>query len=186
MTDNQIVALFWERSETAIQETANVYGRYFHSIAYGILGSDEDAEEIVNDTYMKAWNNIPPQRPVHLKAFLARITRQLSLNRLEQNVAQKRGAGQYHLVLEELEECISDGGEGEAMPESVALEQSLNQFLRSLPADARRMFIRRYWHMQPVLQIAKELSVSESRVKVTLMRTRQKLKKYLISEGFCV
>ena len=185
MTDNQIVALFWERSEMAIQETSNLYGRYFHRVAYGILGNNEDAEEIVNDTYVKAWNNIPPQRPVHLKAFLARITRQLAINRLEQNTAQKRGDGQYRLVLEELQECLSDG-EGEAMPESVALEQSLNQFLRALPIDARRMFIRRYWHMQSVKQIARELCVSESRVKVTLMRARQKLKKHLVSEGFCV
>ena len=186
MEDERIVTLYWERNEEAILETSMKYGKYCYTVAYNILHSHEDSDECVNETLNCAWNSMPPQRPTKLSGFLARITRQLSLNRLEQNVAQKRGAGQYHLVLEELEECLSDGGEGEAMPESVALEQSLNQFLRSLPTDARRMFIRRYWHMQPVLQIAKELSVSESRVKVTLMRTRQKLKKHLISEGFCV
>ena len=100
MTDERIVALFWERSETAIAETDTAYGHYFHYIAFGILGSDEDAKEIVNDTYLKAWNTIPPQRPNHLKAFLGRITRQLSINRLEHNSAQKRAGSQYQFALD--------------------------------------------------------------------------------------
>ena len=104
MTDEKIIELYLARAEAAIEETDRAYGRYFRSVAYGILWDEEDAEETVNDAYLKAWNIIPPERPNYLKAFLARITRQLSINRLEQNTAQKRGAGQYALILDELAE----------------------------------------------------------------------------------
>lgn len=186
MTDEQIIALYWARSEMAIRETDKAYGRYFHYIAHGILRNHEDAEEIVNDTYLKAWNSIPPARPDHLKAFLGRITRQLSINRLEQTTAQKRGGGQYLLALEELEECIPDGNDGADLVRLTALQDSLNRFLRSLSPDARRVFIRRYWYMHAISEIAENLSMSESKVKSLLMRTREKLKKYLIQEGFGV
>lgn len=181
MTDERIVALFWERSETAIAETDKAYGHYFHYIAFGILGSDEDAKEIVNDTYLKAWNTIPPQRPNHLKAFLGRIARQLSINRLEHNTAQKRAGSQYQLALDELSECISQDQEDFA--DTVALRDSLNQFLHTLPIDARRVFIRRYWHLHSISEIAADLSMSESKVKSLLMRTRKKLKQHLTEGG---
>ena len=184
MTDERIVELYWERSEEAIEETDKAYGRYFHYIAYGILRDDGDSEETVNDTYLKAWNTIPPERPKHLKAFLGRITRQLSINRLEQNTAQKRGNGQYLLALDELDECIPDGDGGSDIGELTALRESLNRFLRSLPPEARRVFIRRYWHMHTVSEIADQFSMSESKVKSLLMRTREKLKKHLDKEGF--
>ena len=182
MTDEQIITLYWDRSETAIAETDNKYGRYFHYIAFGILCDDEDAKETVNDTYLKAWDTMPPQKPNHLKAFLGRITRQLSINRLERNTAKKRGGSQYDLALEELRDCIADNGEDYA--DITALRDCLNSFLRYLPEEARRVFIRRYWHMQPIAQIADGLSISESKVKSLLMRTREKLKQHLIYEGF--
>ena len=185
MTDEMIVDLYFERNEKAIEETDKAYGRYFYRIAYGILSDEGDSKEIVNDTYMKAWNTIPPERPVALKAFLARITRQLSINRLEHNNVQKRGGGQYFLAIDELKECVPDNNPIDAA-ESVALQGTLNKFLRSLSPDARRVFIRRYWHTHSVSEIAKDLRMSESKVKSMLMRTRGKLRKHLEKEGFNV
>lgn len=184
MTDEQIVALYWERSENAITETSKAYGRYVHYIAYSILRDDEDSAEIVNDTYLKAWNTIPPERPNPLKTFLGMITRQLSINRLRENNTQKRGGGQYFLALDELAECIPGGGSD--LVELTALRDVLNAFLHTLPGEARRIFIRRYWHMCSISEIARQFSMSESKVKSLLMRTRGKLKKYLTEEGFIV
>lgn len=184
MTDEQIIALFWDRSETAITETDSKYGRYFHYIAFGILDNDEDAREIVNDTYLKAWGIIPPQRPNHLKAFLGRITRQLSINRLEYNTAQKRDGSQYYIALEELNACIPEADRGTDTEDLLALKDCLNSFLHMLPVQVRRIFIQRYWHMHSISQIAKDFAVSESKVKSMLMRTREKLKQQLIYEGF--
>ena len=183
MIDSRIVDLYWARSEQAINETDKLYGRYFHSIAYGILRDDEDSKEIVNDTYIKAWNNIPPERPKNLKAFLGRITRQLSINRLEKNLAKKRGGGEYLLALDELEECISDRDHD---ADTAELRDTLNEFLRELADEPRRVFIRRYWHLSSISEIARDFDMSESKVKSMLMRTREKLKKYLLREGFNV
>lgn len=182
MTDESIVDLYFSRSESAIAETERAYGRYLSAVARGILGSDADAEEIVNDTYLKAWNAIPPERPHTLKRFLAGITRQLSINRLEQRTAEKRGGGQYVLVLDELAECIPDRASDPI--DRVALETALNAFLRSLSPEMRRVFIRRYYRLTPVARIAKDLAISESKVKSILMRARSKLKEQLIKEGF--
>lgn len=182
MTDEKIVELYWQRSEKAIEETDKAYGRYFHYIAYGILRDDEDAKETVNDTYLKAWQIIPPQRPNPLKTFLGRITRQLSINRLEAAGAQKRGGGQYTIALDELGECIPIGGED--LADLTALRDCLNGFLHSLPGQQRRIFIRRYWHTHSINQIATDLHISESKVKSSLMRCREKLKKLLQKEGF--
>lgn len=184
MTDEQIIQLYWERSETAIAETDSRYGRYFHYIAFGILANDEDAKETVNDTYLKAWNCMPPQRPNRLKAFLGRITRQLSINRLEYNTAQKRAGSQYWIALEELNNCIPNNDNGMDFADTAALREFLNSFLLSLSVTARRIFIRRYWHMHSIAQIAEDFSFTESKVKSTLMRTREKLKQQLIYEGF--
>ncbi len=181
MTDQELVALYQQRSERAIVETEREYGRYFRHIALGILKNEEDVEEIVNDTYLKAWNTIPPECPNPLRAFLGRITRQLSINRLEKNLAEKRGGGQYTLILDELSACVSDR---ESTVDSIALRDVLNSFLRSLPIPARRVFIKRYWYLESIGDIAQEFSMSESRVKSMLMRARGKLKKQLIKEGF--
>ena len=183
MTDHELIELYWQRSETAIEETEREYGRYLHYIADCILHNHEDAQEIVNDTYLKAWNAIPPERPDPLRPFLGRITRQLAINRLERNTADKRGGGQYEAVLDELSACVSCE---ENVVDRIALRDSINHFLRSLPDLHRRIFIKRYWYLSSIADIAGQLSVSESRVKSLLMRMRQKLKKQLIKEGFDV
>lgn len=186
MTDESIIELFWNRSETAISETEQLYGRYFHSIVYGILWNEEDAKEVVNDMYLKAWETIPPERPIYLKAFLGRITRQLSIKRLERNTAKKRGVTQSVLVIDELAECIPDGNGVEDFADMTALRDTLNTFLRSLKPEVRVVFVRRYWHMQSISIIAQECAMSESKVKSMLMRTRNKLKKYLSEEGYVI
>ena len=184
MTDEQIIALYWARSERAIEETNAQYGNYIGYIAYRILRDSEDAKEIVNDTYLKAWNSIPPAKPNPLKAFLGRIARNLSINRLEANTSKKRGGGQYELILDELEECIPD--DDSEFTSSVALRDLLNAFLRTLPDEQRRIFVRRYWYMDPISVIAKDFGVGESKVKMTLLRTRDKLRDFLEKEGFRV
>ena len=138
----------------------------------------------MNDTYAKAWKSIPPQRPDPLKGFLARITRQISINRLKESVRQKRGGGQYDLALEELVQCVPASGED--LAEVTALRDGLNRFLRQLPQEKRRVFIRRYWYMDSVLEIARRFHISESKVKSMLLRTREKLREYLRKEGFFV
>ena len=186
MTDEMIVELYWQRDERAIQETELAYGGYIRYVAYAILRDESDADEITNDTYLKAWNSIPPQRPQPLKAFLGRIARQLSLNRVEYNTAEKRGGSQYPLALDELLECIADKDAAPDAAELIALRDALNAFLRTLPTDARRMFIRRYWYMDSIADIAWTFAASESRVKSTLARARAKLRKTLEKEGFDV
>lgn len=184
MTDEQIIALYWERSERAIAETQDRYGRYLLTVARGILTDERTCEEVVNDTYAKAWTSIPPQRPDPLKGFLARITRQISINRLKENARQKRGGGQYDLALEELLQCVPASGED--LAEVTALRDALNRFLRQLPQEKRRVFIRRYWYLDSVSQIAGQYGISESKVKSMLMRTREQLREFLKKEGFFV
>lgn len=184
MTDEQIIALYWQRDERAIAETQNRYGRYLQTVARGILADERTCEEVANDTYAKAWDCIPPQRPHPLKGFLARITRQLSINRLKENARQKRGGGQYDLALEELGQCVQASGED--LAEVTALRDGLNRFLRQLPQEKRRVFIRRYWYLDSVSQIAEQYGISESKVKSMLMRTREQLREFLKKEGFFV
>ena len=182
MTDERIIELYFERSEEAIAETERAYGRYFRYVARCILQNEEDCAEIVNDTYAKVWTLIPPEKPQNLKAFIGNITRQLSINRLEGYLSQKRNGGQYPIALHELEECVSEGGAD--LCDEIALRDSLNRFVKELTDDARRIFIKRYWHMLPISDIAEQMGVGKSKVKMTLMRTRNKLKKHLIKEGF--
>lgn len=183
MEDNQIVDLYWARSDTAITETEKKYGRYCHYIAYQILYSDEDAKEIVNDTYFKIWNTIPPKRPNSLKSYVGMISRQLALDAYEAKNTQKRG-GQVPLVLDELSECISDNTKGSDMGENLALSDSLSRFIRSLPQRTRKIFVRRYFYMSSVSEIATDFSMKESNVTMLLFRTRKKLEKFLKKEGF--
>ena len=186
MTDEEIVALYWARSESAIAETDRQYGRYCRYIAASVLQNDADAEEIVNDTYFKAWNCIPPERPNPLRAFLGRITRQLSLNRLEHDNAEKRGGGHYAQSLEELEGCLPSGADQDSIPDRAALADCLDRFLRSLTDEDRRLFLRRYWYMIPVSDRAREMKCGESRVKSRLMRLREKLRAHLEKEDYTV
>ncbi len=183
MDDKQIVDLYWARSETAIEETEKKYGRYCHYIAYQILYSDEDAKEVVNDTYLKTWNTIPPQRPDPLKPYVGMISRQLALDTYEAQHTQKRG-GQVPLVLDELSECIPDNDSGADIGESVALSDALNRFIWALPQRTRNIFVRRYFYMSTVAEIAKDFSMKESNVTMHLLRTRKKLEQFLNKVGF--
>jgi RNA polymerase sigma-70 factor (ECF subfamily) len=183
MEDQQILDLYFARSESAITETDRKYGRYCHSIAYNILEDHEDAKEIVNDTYLKAWNTIPPNRPDPLKPYVGMISRHLSLDRYEEYHTQKRG-GQVPLVLEELAECIPDNDSREDIGESVALKDALAKFIRSLPDKTQMIFLRRYWYASSVAEIAEEYGMRENSVNVLLHRTRKKLKDHLQKEGF--
>lgn len=182
MDDSKIVELFFDRSELAISETGKKYGRYCHYIAYNILRNNEDAEECVNDTYLRAWNSIPPKRPNKLQTYLGKITRNLALNMLEKSTAQKRGKGQIPLVLDELAECIPDKRSSTDIVEDLYVKELLDRFLDVLPAETRKIFVRRYWYMSPVKEIAREYNLTESKVTVTLFRTRKKLKEFLEEE----
>ena len=183
--DKKIVDLYWERSECAISETSKKYGRYCNYIAFGILLSDADAEEVVNDTYMRAWDAMPPHRPARLSTFLGKITRNLALNRLERMKAQKRNA-RVELILNEVEEFLPSGcGEGDVTDE-IVMRDTLNEFLASLPTRERKVCVRRYWYMSNISSIARDLGMSESNVKVTLMRTRGRLKEHLDKKGITI
>lgn len=184
MDDKQIVDLYWARSETAISETEKKYGRYCHYIAYRILYNNEDAEEVVNDTYLKTWNTIPPYRPDPLKAYVGLLCNQLALDRYDEKQAAKRGGGQLPLVLEELSECIPDRSDRADISESVALRDSLNKFLWSLPKKTRNIFVRRYWYVSSIAEIAEDFSMKESSVAMLMLRTRKKLRVFLSKEGF--
>ena len=183
MDDRQIVELYWARSEAAISETDKKYGRYCHYIAYQILSNDEDAKEIVNDTYLKIWNTVPPQRPDPLKPYVGTISRQLALNAYKAQHAQKRG-GQASPILEELSECIPSPDNGEDIENSVAFSDMLSRFLWALPKKVRMIFVRRYFYMSSISDIARDLSMKESNVTMHLHRTRKKLQDFLEKGGF--
>lgn len=183
MEDQQIVELFWRRDQAAVTETARKYGRYCHAIAYNILHNREDSEECVNDTYLNAWRAMPPQRPERLSAFLGKIARNLSLKRWEKYHAEKRGAGQAALALDELAECVPASGSVEQAIDGLALAEVLDRFLASLPAERRKIFMRRYWYLSSIKEIAAEFGVSQSKVKMSLLRSREALRKTLEKEG---
>lgn len=182
MDDVNIIALFEARDETAIAKTQQKYDTYCRTIAERILSSKEDAEECVNDAYRKAWDTIPPQKPTSLASYMGMLTRQLSLNRLQQNKSTKRGGGDIPLVLEELQECISDRSDVPSA-DDLALRDALNRFLGDLPCRTRMIFMRRYWFTEDVARIAADFGVPEGHVNVLLYRTRKKLKQYLEKEG---
>ncbi len=184
MDDERIVALYWERAESAVTETDAKYGRYLYSISHPIVGDREDALECVNDTYYDAWNAMPPHRPSILATFLGKITRRISIDRWRRQTAEKRGRGEMMLALSELEECVS----GKDSVESEVLRQELvalfQVFLESLPATERRVFLCRYWYLDPVKSIAHQFGFSQSKVTSLLHRTRMKLRTQLEKEGY--
>ncbi len=182
MEDNEIIELYWSRNETAISETDIKYGRFCRYIAYSILRDHEDSEEITNDTYLKTWNSIPPARPATLKGFLALLCRQLSFDRYKANRTVKRGAGEIPVALHEISEVVSDSGQD--IGEEFALRDAIDRFLWSLPKRTRIIFIRRYFYLVSVADIAKSFMMSEPAVGMLLHRTREKLKIYLEKEGF--
>ena len=181
MEDERIVFLYWERDENAIRETEIKYGRYCHAIAYHILDSHEDAEECVNDTWNGAWNAMPPEKPTRLSSFLARITRNIAIDRYRHNNAKKRTA-EVEVAMEEYWECIPNGEA--AVEDMLALKQAINGFLARLDARSRVIFMRRYWYSMSVKAIADSMRLSESHVSVILHRTRSKFKDYLTKGDF--
>lgn len=183
MEDKQIIDLYWERSEKAITATAEKYGQYCRSIANNILHNKEDVEECVNDTYLCAWDSIPPNRPNRLAAYLGKITRNLSLNRVKYYNAERRGLGQTELVLSELEGCISAENSVEQQLDEMFLVKAIESFLYAQPIEKRNIFIRRYWYMTPIKEIAKAYHMSESKAASLLFRMRNELKRYLEKEG---
>ena len=182
MEDRDIVELFWCRDEQALAETAQKLDGYCLSIARAVLGDEEDARECVNDAYLAAWNAIPPHRPDNLAPFLGKLTRRIAVNALEKRAAAKRGGGQGDVVLEELAECLPSGDSVESAVESAELERALRRFVGTLPLQTRQIFVCRYWHMDPITDICQRFGWSESRVKTSLCRTRQKLRHYLEKE----
>ncbi len=184
MEDNLIVDLYWQRNELAVSETAAKYGKYLHSISYRILQNAEDAEECVNDTYSDAWQSMPPHRPSILSTFLGKITRRVSIDLWRKYSAEKRGGGVVALALDELEECVSGTENIEAEAERLELQKKLNAFLLTLPKIERQVFMCRYWYMDPVSDIAKQFTCSESKIKSMLFRTRNKLRTMLEKEGY--
>ncbi len=183
MEDEKIVGLYFERDETAIAETSKKYGKYCYSIAMGILHQREDSEECVNDTYVSAWNAMPPHRPRSLSAFLGKLTRRISLKRLRSLSAEKRGGGEYTLALEELGECVPASERVEDRFDAQELAAHLSAFLRRLPEVERKVFVQRYFYLKPVKEIARSFHFSQSKVKSMLYRTRQKLRETLVKEG---
>ena len=184
MEDDQIIELYWQRNADAISETAGKYGAYCLAIAENILHSTEDSEECVNDTWLRAWNAIPPQRPAVLRIFLAKITRNLAFNRFNARNAEKRGGGEIALVLDELGECLGGGADAEAAFEAKELRRCVQHFVRSLPEREGNVLVRRYFFAEPVADIAKRYGLSENNVTVILSRTRKKLRAYLLKEGY--
>lgn len=183
MDDNAIIELYWARSENAISETAVKYGGYCFSIAYNILSNREDSEESVNDTYLAAWNTIPPRHPSVLATFLGKMTRYISLDRWRRRSTAKRGGGEVPLALEELDDCIASGESVEQAYENKELLRCVNRFLDTLPETERRVFLCRYWYLDSIPDIAGRFGFSQSKVTSMLHRTRGKLRQELEKEG---
>ena len=182
MEDHDIVALYFARSEAAIAQTAQKFGAYCRAIAWNILASRRDAEECENDTWLAAWNSIPPNRPARLAPYLGRITRNLALDRYDQRRAQKRGGG-FDAVLDELADCLPAPGAVAETVEAAETAGQISAFLRQQPEQARRIFLRRYWYCDSTRDIARRYGIGESKVRVTLHRTREKLRAYLQQQG---
>ena len=183
MEDAAIVDLYWQRSDQAIPETDRKYGRYCHTIAYNICANHEDAEECVNDTWFRAWNLMPTERPSVLPAFLGAISRNLALDCYRRRTRKKRGGGETELALDELDDCVPSRGNVEKQIEEQELKQAINAFLFTLSASERKIFVARYWYVAPVKEIAAKLECSPGKVKTTLYRLRGRLQNFLVEEG---
>ena len=184
MNDSQIVNMYWERNEKAVEETQKKYGSFCYSVAYSILCNEEDAKECVNDTYLDAWNSIPPHKPSVLSAFLGKITRRISIDKWRNKNAARRGGGQITDTLDELAECIPDSNGIEKQLEEKALNETINSFIKSLPEKEQKIFICRYWYLDSIKSISEQFGFSQSKVTSMLFRTREKLRKILMEEGF--
>lgn len=182
MSEQEILELFAARDETAIKKCEESYGAYCRTISYRILQDEGEAAECVNDTWFRAWQAIPPAQPENLGAYLAKIARNLSLNRYRNARRKKREAGRVAVSLEELAECVPAGDTLEQTVERGRLGEIISGFLRELPEEERVMFVRRYFYMDSVAEVAGRLECSESRVKTTMFRCRKRLQEVLIRE----
>lgn len=185
MEDSNIIDLYFERSEEAISETDKKYGKLCRQTAFSILENNEDVEECLNDSYLSLWRSIPPQRPEFFRAYILKTVRNFSLKKLEASFAEKRGGGKISVLTDELNEIIPDS-EFSTVIDSIAVKEALNIFLRRLSSEKQCIFVRRYFYMSTVEDIAKEYGISESKVKTTLFRLRAELKESLKKEGVIV
>lgn len=186
MKDEKIVQLFWLRNEAALQETEHKYGKYLAKIARNFLSNPEDCKESVNDTYLKAWNSMPPHKPDFLSTYLGKIIRQVSIDMLRTMNRQKRQTSQYALSLEELAECVTGGNTTEDEVNMHLLAEAIERYLRTLTPQARTLFVGRYFYLDSIKEVAGYYGFTESKAKSMLHRTRICLKKYLEQEGFDV
>lgn len=184
LDDGVIIDMLFDRDESALTELSRKYGSYCVSIANNILRNREDSEECVNDTYMKTWESIPPEKPRILAAFLAKITRNLAIDRYRRDHSKKRGGDDMELIFEELEECVSDGSSVEATAERREILAAVNRFLGKLSAKNRIMFVSRYCYCESVHDIAARFGIKENNVSVSLNRTRAQLREYMRKEGY--
>lgn len=183
MQDEKIVELYFERNELALKETEVKYGKYLFKIAFGILSDKSDSEESVSDTYLSAWNSIPPQKPSVLSTYLAKLTRRISIDIFRKKNSKKRAASQYTLSLSELEDCIKSTENTEDNMENKELAAAISTFLRTLSKESRTLFVCRYYFCDSLKDAARHVGVSEGKAKSVLYRTRLKLKDYLLKEG---
>lgn len=182
--DNEIIDLYWHRDETAIQETDAKYHRYCFYIAKHITNDKEDSEECISDTWLSAWNAIPPERPDQLQTWLGCVCRNLAINLYEKNHAQKRNNGETDAAADELAEILSNGTDSEQELIAKELSEEINRFLNRLDSQTRIFFVQRYWYLLSIKEIAAQNHASQSKVKMTLLRTREKLRSYLQEEGY--
>lgn len=183
MDDAGIVSLYWKRNEAAIDHTEKKYGRYLTTIAYNILADTEDSKESVNDTYLAAWNSMPPHKPQVLSTYLGKLTRRISIDLFRKRTSEKRGGGEYAISLDELGDCIGSNSTEEAVDVQV-LSQAIAGFLQGISPEARNVFLGRYYYLDPVKKIAGYCGITEAKAKILLHRTRQGLWDYLQKEGF--
>ena len=186
MKDEAIIDYIWNRDAKGIHYLEEKYNKYLRTISYNILGNNQDVAECINDVLMKVWNASPPNRPQNLKAYVGRMCRNHSINRLRNEDAQKRGGGEVSLVLDELQDCISLNGKDELMLDEILIRDILNDFLKSISEEERNIFICRYWYFDSISDISKNAGCSESRIKSILFRNRKRLKKFFEKEGYYV
>ena len=186
MEDSKIIDLYFARDEKAIYETQIKYGPYCYAISYNILHNNEDCQECVSDAYLDTWNAIPPHRPSILSTFIGKITRRISIDKYRKLNAKKRSNGEFELSLDELEECIASNSSVQDKIDEQHLVDSINSFLAIIKKEDRKIFICRYFYFDSIADITKRFNYSESKVKMSLKRTRDKLKDYLIKEGYTI
>lgn len=184
MMDDAILDLYFERSEEALAATMEKYGALLRSLARNILGNEEDVEECMSDTYMAAWETIPPERPEYFKAYLCKIVRNFSLDRVRRKTREKRGGGQVPLILDELTEVLPSDEDINRFVERKEFSEAVSDYLRTQPDRRRKIFLQRYYYASPIRAIAQEENTTEGAVKVLLHRMRRELKQYLINEGY--